>query len=495
MVIFYEIATYPDLIDTADPKCNNDHKKSLIKGVDKMNPASEITILRRNVLTKVARWSLNHGGSQLTEQAIKGLVMEMIPDGPARYRCCIHKERAIIEDRIRMAMGVASDEKYLVTIIREACNGCSLNKYIVTDACQNCVAHPCRNSCPKKAISVLQNRAYIDNNSCVECGICAKSCPYHAIVEISRPCERSCAMGAITFDEDRRAVIDEEKCVACGLCVTVCPFGAITDTSKMQHVIASLKDKGQPVVAVVAPAIAGQFGPKATLGHIKAALLQLGFEDVIEAAKGADVVALQEAKEIKEHFDQRFMTNSCCPAHAKAIKINVPELADKVSTALSPMRVVGQLIKDSYDNNVITVFIGPCIAKKAEARMGDEIDYAITFEEIAAIFLAAKITPAECEPVEICDASPFGRLFAKTGGVCGAVARHLTDVPMDVIRAQGLRECLTALKSGIKKANGDQFVFVEGMACEGGCVGGPGSLIRLNVATRAVEKCAGEVNK
>ncbi|MEG6616149.1 monomeric [FeFe] hydrogenase [Peptococcaceae bacterium 1198_IL3148] len=460
-----------------------------------MNPASEITILRRNVLTKVAQWLLNHEGNQLTEQAIKELVVEIIPAGPARYRCCIFKERAIAEDRIRIAMGAGSDEDYLVTVIPEACNGCSLNKFIVTDACQNCVAHPCRNSCPKKAISVVQTRAYIDNNSCVECGICAKSCPYHAIVEISRPCERSCAMGAITFDEDRRAVINGESCVSCGLCVTVCPFGAITDTSKMKQVIVALKDKGQPTVAVVAPAVAGQFGPKATLDHIKSALLQLGFDDVIEAAKGADVVALWEAEEIKEHLDQKLMTNSCCPAHAKAIKIKMPELADKVSTALSPMRVTGQLIKDRYNNNVTTVFIGPCIAKKAEIRMGNEIDYAITFEELAAILSAAEIVPADCEPVEMSDASPFGRLFARTGGVCGAVARHLTDVPMEVIRAQGLRECLTALKSGAKQAAGDQFVFVEGMGCEGGCVGGPGSLIRLNVATRAVEKYAGKIDK
>ncbi|MBM7854270.1 [FeFe] hydrogenase (group B1/B3) [Desulfohalotomaculum tongense] len=458
-----------------------------------MNPASEITKLRREVLSKVAHWAFEKPLDQkISEKDIKNIVEEIVPDGPPRYRCCIYKERAIAEHRVKIAMG-EGPKGQIVTVIPEACNGCSLNKYVVTDACQNCVAHPCRNSCPKKAISVIQNRAFIDNSSCVECGICARSCPYHAIVEITRPCERSCGVGAVTVDENRSVVIDMEKCVSCGMCVSVCPFGAITDTSQMCDVIKNLRKKEQPLVAIIAPAIAGQFGPKVTPGHIKSALLKLGFDDVVEAAYGADIVAEQEAEEIKEHYDHKLMTNSCCPAYASAVKQNLPELADKLSTSLSPMRVAGQVIKDKYQNKVTTVFIGPCIAKKAEAAWGDEIDMVLTFEELVAIFEAAGINPLEHIPAEMEGVSPYGRLFARAGGVTEAVTSHLPeDMALEVIKVQGLKNCLSTLKKAAMKPSDDKFTFVECMACDSGCVGGPGTLVKAAVATRAVERFAGK---
>lgn len=456
-----------------------------------MNPASEITMLRRQILTMVAQWALNKTNDGRTiEEIVKEMVLKIIPDGPARYRCCIHKERAVVEERINIAMGQASDGEPVITVVPDACNGCSLNKYVVTDACQNCVAHPCRNSCPKKAISVVQNRAYINDKNCVECGICARNCPYHAIIELSRPCERSCAVGAISFGTDRVIKISDEKCVACGLCVTVCPFGAITDTSAMVSVIDCL-EKPHPVVAIVAPSIAGQFGAKATPSHIKGALLQLGFTAVVEAAMGADLVAQQEAQEIKDHFTSKFLTNSCCPAHAKAVQVKLPQLVDKVSSTLSPMLVTGQLVKEQYQDSVTTVFIGPCMAKKAEAQGRSEIDHVLTFEELAALFEATGIIPADSVPADINDATSYGRLFAKGGGVSAAVTRHLGSSPVKVFKAEGLRECITTLRQGMKETSDDNFVFVECMACEGGCVGGPGTLVKPNIAARAVERYAG----
>ncbi len=457
----------------------------------RMNPISEITKLRRDVLERVAQWALSYGEQYCSDQEVQKMAKEMIPDGPARYRCCIYKERAIMEERIQIALGKKADDQ-AVTVIKEACNGCSLNKYVVTDACQNCVAHHCRNSCPKKAISVVENRAFIDHNTCVECGICAKSCPYHAIVEISRPCERSCATGAVGFDEYRRAVIDYEKCVSCGICVTVCPFGAITDSSQIVDVVCALKNKEKPMVAVIAPAIAGQFGVKVTPRHVKTALMQLGFADVYEAAFGADIVAEKEADELKERYQQKLMTNSCCPAHAKAIAVKMPEHTDKVSATMSPMRVTGQLIKEKYQGEVTVVFIGPCIAKKAEAKLGEEIDMVITFEEITAIFAAAKVNPADCSPTDMTGPSAYGRLFARSGGVGDAVVRHLSDLPVEVIAAQGLRDCLKAFKTAVNKKDGEKFLFVEGMACEGGCIGGPGTLAKPTLSCRALEKFAKE---
>ncbi|SHE38366.1 monomeric [FeFe] hydrogenase [Desulforamulus putei] len=457
-----------------------------------MNPVSEVTKLRRDNFTRIARWALNHPLDAPFEMDISALVKEIIPDGPARYRCCIHKERAIVEERIKIAVGL-TQVNHPVTVISEACNGCSLNKYIVTDACQNCVAHPCRNSCPKKAISVIQNRAFIDQVSCVECGKCAKACPYNAIIEITRPCERACAIGAIKVDDSRKAIIDNDVCVSCGLCVTVCPFGAITDLSQMLDVICSLRVKEQHHVAIIAPSIAGQFGPKITPEQIKTALLQLGFDDVVEAALGADIVSKKEAHEIKEQAGKtNLMTNSCCPAFTNAVAKKLPELKDKISTTLSPMRVAGQLVKDNYDNKVTTVFIGPCIAKKAEAAQGDEIDLVLTFEELAAIFSALDLDLSALPPTEMTGASPNGRLFARAGGVSTAVRKHLGDMNLEVLQVQGLGQCLSTLKTAAKKVKDAGFTFIECMACEGGCVGGPGTMVTPAVGTKAVEKHAGE---
>ncbi len=457
-----------------------------------MNPVSEVTKLRRDIFTRVASWAFNQPLDAPMELDISTMVKEIIPDGPARYRCCIYKERAIVEERIKIAVGLTPANQQ-VTVIPDACNGCSLNKYIVTDACQNCVAHPCRNSCPKKTITVIQNRAFIDQTNCIECGKCAKACPYNAIIEIIRPCERACAIQAIKVDDSRKAIIDPETCVACGLCMTVCPFGAITDQSQMLDVLCSIRVNEQPHVAIVAPAIAGQFGSKTSPDQIKTALLKLGFDEVIEAALGADIVAKEEAAEIKVHAGKsQLMTNSCCPAITRAIAVKYPEHQDKISSTLSPMRVTGQLVKDKYNQQVTNVFIGPCIAKKTEATWGSEIDYVVTFEELAAIFSAQDFDLTALEATELKDASASGRLFARAGGVTTAVRNHLGELKLEAIQVQGLGQCLTTLKNVAKKPIHDSFTFIECMACEGGCVGGPGSMVSTTVGTRAVERHAGE---
>ncbi|MEW6698289.1 MAG: monomeric [FeFe] hydrogenase [Bacillota bacterium] len=457
-----------------------------------MNPVSEVTKLRRGVYTRVARWAMNHPLDDPLELDISSLVKEIIPDGPARYRCCIHKERVIVEERIKIAVGLTQID-HPVTVIPDACNRCSLNKYLVTDACQNCVAHPCRNYCPKKAISVIQNRAFIDQVSCVECGKCAKVCPYNAIIDIPRPCERACAIKAIKVDDSRKAVIDNDVCVSCGLCVTVCPFGAITDLSQILDVICSLRVKEQPHVAIIAPSVAGQFGPKVSPEQIKTALLLTGFDNVVEVALGADIVSKEEAHEIKEFAGEKnLMTNSCCPAYANAVAVKLPALKEVLSASLSPMRITGQLIKDQYQNKVTTVFIGPCIAKKAEATQGDEIDLVLTFEELAAIFSAMKLDLTSLAPTELKDASPNGRLFARVGGVSTAVRKHLNDMEIEILRVQGLGQCLSSLSAAAKKANPAGFTFLECMACDDGCVSGPGTMATPTAATRALEKHAGE---
>lgn len=209
------------------------------------------------------------------------------------------------------------------------------------------------------------------------------ACPYNAIVEIERPCKKSCPVKAISMDENDIATIDPKKCINCGACVVGCPFGAISDVSMMTSVIDALRSGGKEVVAMVAPAVEGQFG-KATLPQIKEAIRQLGFKEVYEVALGADMVAFSEAEELLERkAEGQPMTSSCCPAFVSLVRKHFPALLPFVSTTVSPMVAAERYIR-SKRPDVVTVFIGPCIAKKNEvmSQYIQELEYVLTFEEL-----------------------------------------------------------------------------------------------------------------
>ncbi len=291
-----------------------------------MSQVTEVVKIRRKVLTEIARMTFDGSLKDNISDILNTVVTE---EGP-RYRCCVHKERAVLKDRINMALSqpISSNiqeaaqralngeiaDLPIVNVLPEACDRCPIDKFLVTDACRNCLAHQCIASCPKKAIMVVQNRAYIDKTKCVECGMCKKSCSYGAIIEISRPCERACDLKAITAGADRRAVIDYSKCVECGACKIACPFGAISDRSTIVQLIRDFKVKR--VYAILAPAFIGQFGLKVRPSQVIHALKQIGFYDVREVAFGADIVTVQEVKEFAGSVpaSRKFMTTSCCPA-------------------------------------------------------------------------------------------------------------------------------------------------------------------------------------
>ena len=416
----------------------------------------------------------------LTEQLVSDLPQSGFPE----------QEKSVMKLRVRFAMG--KDIEQVVNAISDACSSCMFDrtKYVVTELCQNCTAKLCQNSCPKKGIAIVDGKARIAE-VCVGCDQCAKNCPYGAIVQAVRPCENECAVGAVQFDESKKVMIDGEKCVSCGACVVACPFGAITDAVQIVDVIRAIRLKEVPVVAMPAPALAGQYGPKTAPDQLKAALLKMGFDDVVEVALGADIVAKEEAEEAKERYSEKIMTNSCCPAYLMAVKVKLPKLAHTISHTHSPMRVTGKLVKERYDGKVITVFVGPCISKKAEMTWGDEADYVLTFEEVAAAFEVMGIDPTKETPVEMKDATHLGRMFARTGGVIGAVAEVL-DVskhPVKILHPTKLKNCLTTLRTEAAKAmKGDGFTFVEGMACPSGCISGPGVVAPVTMASRALDK-------
>ena len=376
-------------------------------------------------------------------------------------------------------MGGNSDNPNVIEVIDIACDECPVGGYEVTNACRGCLAHRCEDVCRFGAISFDSNHiAHIDKSKCKECGACSKVCPYSAILSLKRPCQNACKIKAISMNENKSAIIDNNKCISCGACVYQCPFGAITDKSYILDVINMLKNaKDHKLYAVVAPSISSQF-TYANLGQVITGLKKLGFHTVIEAALGADMVAQAESKELAE---KGFLTSSCCPAFVDYIEKLFPQLKEYVSHNLSPMATISKYIKDTTPNSKI-VFIGPCTAKKAEIqkeKVKPYVDSALTFEELQALFDSRDIDITSLEEGVLDNASYFGRIFARCGGLADAVAQGLkeqglTDFALKAVSCDGIEECRVALLK--KSRNLLDANFIEGMACVGGCIGGAGCL-------------------
>lgn len=469
---------------------------------------SEVTRIKRQLYTAVARLAWQ---GKLVDQ-IDNVPDEILANNDINYRCCEHKERVILREKIRVILGIAAagvgkhaslsamaqlaetrtdfKRDCNVEMLSVACDRCPIDRYVVTDACRNCGAHYCKNACPKNAIAIVNNRAYIDRSRCIECGRCANSCSYHAIVQITRPCEQACAVSAIRPDEDGVAQIDCDKCVGCGACINACPFGSIGDYTHLLPTINMLKQTEEPVYALIAPSFVGQFGPKVDSGAITTGLKQLGFQEVIEVAQGAETVAALEAAEYVERKRDgaEVMTTSCCPAFVELITKHYPDQSHCVSHTLSPMLQLAISLKDQQPNARL-VFIGPCIAKKAEAAKVPYLDAVLTFEEAACMLVGKGINLASVSgEQEMADAGPLGRGFAKSGGVTEALVAYLPpNCALPVVeQADGLRAAINAcdqLRAGHLKAD-----FIEGMACEGGCIAGPGTLINPRVAERLLDR-------
>jgi [FeFe] hydrogenase (group B1/B3) len=434
---------------------------------------TKVQYLKYKVLREVAKASLH---DQL-HYAYRDIPLSIIKGPKPNYRCCIYKERAIISERITLAMGGKENNPTGVQVIDIACDECPVGGYDVTLACRGCIAHRCKTVCPKDAISFNNNhKAVIDKEKCIECGQCEKVCPYSAIVHYKRPCVKACPVDAISMNESFAATIDYDKCIECGSCVYQCPFGAISDKSEILDVVETLKHNPifkKKIYAIVAPSIASQFS-YATLGQVTNGIIQLGFHDVVEAALGADLAAMLESKELSE---KGFLTSSCCPAFVKYIETSFESMIPHISHNLSPMAIVGAHIK-KHDPSAYTVFIGPCIAKKGEAKketIKDSIDAVLTFEELQALIDAYGIELSSLEERKLDNASYFGRIFARTGGLSDAMKQAFTEQTIafdfNPIRCSGIKESKIALLKASR--NKLEENFIEGMACEGGCIGGP----------------------
>ena len=419
------------------------------------------------------------------DQAESTIPMQIIPGPNPSFRCCVYKEREVVRERISLARNrdplTGEPCHNTVQILPAACEGCPITRYVVTDNCQKCMAKACLNSCNFGAVTIERDKAHIDPLKCRECGRCHQACPYHAIADLQRPCKRSCPVDAIGMDENMRVRIDDDKCIRCGSCIAGCPFGAVSDSSRMVEVIDLLMGEGE-VYAMVAPAGEGQFGPGVSMESIRKALRELGFTDMVDVSLGADYVASAEAEEWAEALAEgKKKTTSCCPAFVHMIRRHFPQLADCVSTTISPMAATARLIRAMHPD-AKCIFIGPCIAKKSEAGQvqhipGENADLVLTFEEIQAMFRARDIVPV-AEPLKDQQGSIYGKNFAKSGGVTKAVAQAFKEAgakdELRVLTCNGADECRKALM--VMKAGKLAEDFIEGMVCTGGCVGGPGCI-------------------
>ncbi|NTV78410.1 MAG: 4Fe-4S binding protein [Clostridiales bacterium] len=355
-----------------------------MRGID-----TQVRKTRKNVFKEVA--NLAYHSKNLVDD-MEALPYKIVNTDNPDFWESIYRERAVVRERLRLAMGMSLrpenqpvhvtqgleesniDEQYykppLMQVIPSAGNACPGNTYEVTNKCMGCLAHPCREVCPKDAISMIHGKSYIDQSKCIKCGKCKAVCPYDAISHQERPCARVCGVNAIKSDSLGRAEIDNDICVSCGQCMVSCPFGAIADKSQIFQLIKAMQS-GKQIIAQVAPAFVGQFGPGISPDMIKTALIQLGFQDVYETAIGADMGALAEAHHYVDKVstgELPFLLTSCCPSWSVLAKKYFPDTIEIISNELTPMVATARDIKKEHPEAAV-VFIGPCASKKLEAKL------------------------------------------------------------------------------------------------------------------------------
>ena len=473
-----------------------------------MNKAGLAIHIKKEILVRIIKAFL----SDDFEEKTRLIPYDMRPKGmEVPYRCCVYKERAIIKDRTIAGLGfpIEEDDETVslgtyakkamerteisdknLTVLQAACKGCSTNRIYVTDLCQGCVARPCQSACKFGAISIVDGRSVIDDSKCKKCKMSVNACPYNAIVKISVPCEDSCPVGAIKKDETGFASIDYEKCINCGRCTAACPFGAVHERSQIVDILKAIKSK-KKVIAMIAPSIAGQF--PGNIYQLKSAIIASGFDDVYEVAQGADVTANTEAKEFMERMEvvneknsewltewanaggygeteessedkeekiHNFMTTSCCAGYNQLIKKHMPEIKPYVSDTKTPLYYTAEIVKKEHPD-AITVFVSPCVAKRAEGYENENVNYVMNYEELGALFIAKKIQITELEEDKYTvESSKQARNFGFTGGVAESVKASLRDDSL-------VKPCII---NGLNKDSIKQLrKYAKTGECENGC--------------------------
>lgn len=299
-------------------------------------------------------------------------------------------------------------------------------------------------------------------------------------------CLGVCPFHAIRRNEDGNIEIDQDTCTGCSLCIDACKARKLTQSRDTLPVLEAVANTAAPVYALIAPAFVSQFSGKVTPGRLRSAFKALGFAGMVEVALFADILTLKEALDFDElvRSEEDFLlTSCCCPIWIAMIRKVYGSLTPHIPASVSPMIACGRAVKQLVPG-AVTVFIGPCVAKKAEAReadIADAIDYVLTFQEVQDVFDFASIDPEKMGEDLRDHSSRAGRIYAHTGGVSEAVKTTLERlrpgrrIPLKAQQADGVPACrkmLNELMQGEIYGN-----FLEGMGCAGGCVGGPKRLL------------------
>lgn len=315
-------------------------------------------------------------------------------------------------------------------------------------------------------------------------------------------CQTVCPLEAIKrVGDGQDKWIDPSICMECGRCIEVCEKGLYIDTKEFFPMATLLKGEHK-VVAMVAPAIAGQFGSEVTLDQLREAFIKVGFSDMVEVAMAADVLSIKEALEFDAHVqsqDDYMLTSCCCPMWIGMLRKKYNELMPDVSPSVSPMIALAKMLK-KYNPEVKVVFVGPCVAKKAEAKEPDligEVDFVLTFSEIKMVFDTLEVDPIKLQGAPTMDyAATGGVLYARAGGVSQAVyslVEHLSPEKKKIftsLHVDGVPACKAMLEDLLQGKV--HATFIEGMGCVGGCVGGPKRLVSMEEGRWKVNQMAEE---
>jgi iron only hydrogenase large subunit-like protein len=301
------------------------------------------------------------------------------------------------------------------------------------------------------------NPIYTEKTECQDCYKCVRECP----------------VKAIKFQNSAAAVIPE-LCVLCGHCVNVCPAHAKKVRDDIVKVKTLLKTK-KKVIASLAPSYKSEFG-FSDGSVIISALKKLGFFGVSETALGAQQVSATIAQQLATQ-EQKLFISSACPSIVDLITHYIPKLTNSVTGILSPMLAHSKMLRKRYGETIGVVFIGPCIAKKREADSHPNlVDTVITFDNLRNWLIEEQIDlttlASDADSIFIPNTAEEGAMYPVDGGMSSTIKINCTINDPQFVSFSGLKNVRNVLENMDPELLKEKL-FVEALACEGGCVNGP----------------------